>query len=371
MRDVRPALVWPSLLRLPSDAIKIVYLDLNHWIYLAQAARGSPKDKSVAVALEACRCAHSAGAAIFVLSETHYVEMLKIKDPAQRRAIADVMEELTDFATLVSRVVVMEVELSAILDPIANVPSPLAEVTLIGRGVRHSAGLQSGLRIMGPNGDETERIRECVGREKFDQFITGATLPMERSVLRGPTDDEVAELRAYGWNSEAVIRIAENRAVEERAQSARLDAEPIWRRERLHDLVSARELMIEFQKILPRALKERSLVPTDVASDQESARRLVRSMPSTEVSIAIKTTWHRNRDKQWSANDIYDIDALALAVPYCDIVVTEKACHHVLQAYHLGQRMHTALLRNLKELPFMIDQWQPVRRPDFGTRSYT
>ena len=102
-------------------------------------------------------------------------------------------------------------------------------------------------------------------------------------------------------------------------------------------LVSARELMIEFQNILPRALKERGLALTDMASDKESERRLVRSMPSTEVSIAIKTAWHRNRDKQWSANDIYDIDALALAVPYCDIVVTEKACQHVLQASHLGE----------------------------------
>src|SRR5688572_22393889 len=42
--------------------------------------------------------------------------------------------------------------------------------------------------------------------------------------------------------------------------------------------------------------------------------------------MALKTAWHRNRDIPWSANDIYDIDAMALAVPYCDVVVTEKAC---------------------------------------------
>ena len=371
MRENAPVLVWPRLLRLPPGALKIVYLDLNHWIYLAQAASGSPQNKSAVVALEACRAARRAGAATFVLSGTHYAEMLKIRDPAQRRAIADVMEELTDFATLVSRVVIMDVELSSVLDPIAKLPSPLAEVPLIGRGVRHSAGLQSGLKTMGPNGDETERVRERLGRETFDRFIAGATLGMERSVLRGPTDDEVAETRAYGWNPDAVIQIAENRAAEERAQTTRLDAETRWRRGRLHDLVSARELMIEFQNILPRALKERGLALTDVASDKESARRLVRSMPSTEVSIAIKTAWHRNRDKQWSANDIYDIDALALAVPYCDIVVTEKACHHVLQASHLGERMHTALLRSLDELPSAIDQWRPMRRPIIGADDST
>jgi hypothetical protein len=363
MRDEAPALVWPRLLGLPSDGVKIVYLDLNHWIYLAQAASGHPRSRYAANALDACRGARCAGTAVFVLSGTHYAEMLKINNPAQRRALADLMEELTDFAALVSRIVVMEVELSSMLDPFAKLASPLSPVPLIGRGVRHTAGLQRGLKLMGPSGDETDRIRERIGEEAFIDPVADANLLMERSVLRGPTDDQVPELRAFGWNPEAVTEIAEKRAAEERAQSMRLDAESRWRRGRLHDLVSARELMIEFQNILPRALAERGLALSDVASDVNVARRFVRAMPSTEVSITLKAAWHRNRDKQWSANDIYDIDAMALAVPYCDIVVTEKACHHVLEASRLGHRMHTALLRSLEDLPAVFERWQPKRPP--------
>lgn len=86
-------------------------------------------------------------------------------------------------------------------------------------------------------------------------------------------------------------------------------------------------------------------------------------MPSTEVSIALKTGWHRNRDKQWSAHDIYDIDAMSPAVPYCDIVVTDKACHDAPQRARLGQRMQTALLWDLEELPRTIDQWKARRAP--------
>jgi hypothetical protein len=82
-------------------------------------------------------------------------------------------------------------------------------------------------------------------------------------------------------------------------------------------------------------------------------------MPSTEVSIEIKTAWHRNPSKQWTPNDIYDIDALALAVPYCDIVGTEKACHHLLNASRLGERMRTNILRRLDDLPRAIEQWIP------------
>jgi hypothetical protein len=85
-------------------------------------------------------------------------------------------------------------------------------------------------------------------------------------------------------------------------------------------------------------------------------------MPSTDVAIELKTAWHRNRDKHWTANDIHDIDAMSLAVPYCDIVVTEKACHNELAAAHVGKRMSTMLLRSLEDLPSTLAHWK-LKRP--------
>jgi hypothetical protein len=360
MRDVPPSLIWPQLLQLPSHETSVVYFDLNHWIYLAQEVCG--RSSSVSAALEACRAAKACGTAVFVLSASHYAEMLKIKDPEQRRAIADVMEDLTDFGTLVSRVVVMELELAAVLDQFAQSGSWFRPVPLIGRGVRHAFGLQSGLRIMGPSGDESERVRERMGVAAFEEFVAKANLMLERGVLRGPADDGVDRMRTLGWNPEAALKVAENRAAEERNQMQRLDADGgRWRRGRLRDVVAARELFIEFQTILPRALADRHLSLQNVMSDPRSANAFVRAMPSTEVSIQVKTAWHRNRDKPWTANDIYDIDAMALAVPYCDIVVTEKACRHALTAGGLDRRMHTAILRDLRDLPATLQQWKPTR----------
>jgi hypothetical protein len=363
MSDDAPTLVWPPLLVLPSDAVKVVYLDLNHWISLAQASTGHPNGIPFVDTLKACRTAKSAGGAVFVLSAIHYMEMNKIKDPSQRQAIADVMEELTGFASLLDRVVVMSLELDAIFDPFAKLPSALPTISLLGRGVRHSFGRASGVRIMGPNGDATEEVRGRIGAKAFDDFVARAELLLDRSVLRGPADDEVQHLRALGWNPEATILRGEKRAAQERQLTAILDGDPAARRGNLRDVVAARELCIEFDDILPRGLAPRQLALRDVIPDPETGRRFVRAMPSTEVSIELKTAWHRNRDKGWTANDIYDIDAMALAVPYCDVVVTEKACHHALTAARLGERMHTALLRNLKELPSVLEHWKSRRRP--------
>jgi hypothetical protein len=78
------------------------------------------------------------------------------------------------------------------------------------------------------------------------------------------------------------------------------------------------------EPVIPYCLENDRMRTAFACINPEAAMVFVRSMTSTEVSIEIKTAWHGNRNKQWTANDIYDIDASSLAVPYCDIVVTEK-----------------------------------------------
>jgi hypothetical protein len=217
---------------------------------------------------------------------------------------------------------------------------------------------------MGPSGDETESFRQRYGAEAFDAFMADETLNMERSILRGPVDgDDENALRALGYIPERPAAVAESRAEQEQEFKKILDADPKSRRGHLHDIVSARELIIEFQNIRPRALEERGLVLTDVMWDPESGRRLVQSMPSTDVSIALKTAWHRNGQRAWAVNDIYDIDALALATPYCDVVVTEKACHHILSTAKMAERMNTSLLHRLAELPAVLQDRMSKRLP--------
>src|ERR1039457_2628888 len=97
MKTPPPPLIWPTLLELPAPDLLVVYLDLNHWIGLGQARMGRPKGKSFVDVLQTCRAARASGKVAFVLSGTIYAETQKIKDPAQRLCLAEVMEELTSF----------------------------------------------------------------------------------------------------------------------------------------------------------------------------------------------------------------------------------------------------------------------------------
>jgi hypothetical protein len=62
----------------------------------------------------------------------------------------------------------------------------------------------------------------------------------------------------------------------------------------------------------------------------EDARRFSDGMPSTRVAVSLKTHFHKNKQHNWNTHDMHDIDALAVAMPYCDAVFTDNAVWNAL-----------------------------------------
>jgi hypothetical protein len=343
--DAAP-LVWPRALLQPPRPPRLVYLDLNHWIPLAQAATGHAQGAGYREALDACRTAKATGAALFPLSATHYIEMYNIKDPRQRRDIAAVMEELSGFATLVSRSVVMVAEVRAVLDAVVGREASTDTVDLLGFGWGPAFGKRGGLRMRDADGrDVTHQLSAAL-----TAALAKADLQLERAFLAGPPDEELPALLEQGYDALAAIKVAQQRAQREEELRVKLDADPRWRRGRLRDVVAARELRHELFDIVEAALRRRGLAWGDVLGDRESLRRFMGAMPSTDVAIALKIKRHRDATLGWIANDINDIDALSLAVPYCDLVVTEKFAHHLLTTSRVAERMNTVVMRSMSEL---------------------
>ena len=88
--------VWPEYLIRPSD-VRLVYLDLNHWVSLAKAAVGHRDGLEYVSALASLREAKVSGDYDFPLSLTHIMELAANKQHRQRRDVAGVMEELSGF----------------------------------------------------------------------------------------------------------------------------------------------------------------------------------------------------------------------------------------------------------------------------------
>ena len=107
--------------------------------------------------------------------------------------------------------------------------------------------------------------------------MTAGLLEFERGPLRGPRDEaELQKLRNLGYDPHRALQGAKSRAEEEQAQRLRLDGGGPWRRERLPDVVSARELWIEFQNMAPIAFQERGVRLEDIVTSPQAGVAFIR-----------------------------------------------------------------------------------------------
>jgi hypothetical protein len=329
-----------------------VYLDLNHYILLARTAVGTKAPAGYTQLLEACRTAHDNDRAVFPLSGTHYIEMSRIADPRQRRDVAEVMEQLSDYTVLLGRSTLAELEIDAALDTFLGLSSSEPRCPLLGRSCGWAFGFKGGLIVTNAEGnDVTSQARAQIGDERFDDM----NRQREWAFLAGPEDADLPALRARGYAPETTFEVAERRAEEQRKQAERLDEDPNWRQGRLRDLVSAKEVTQEVIDILTRVLLRRSMSMGAILTgtkveNRDRIRAFSDGMPSCRVAISLKTAYHRDAHHRWTANDIHDIDALAVALPYCDAVFTDKAARNAVAAAKELRPFDTFLPRRPPEL---------------------
>jgi hypothetical protein len=346
------AYAWPPALLAAPVGKPLVYLDMNHWIYLARAATGHAGGERYQEALDALRGA--AGRLVIPLASVHYMEMEGNRNAAQRLDVAGVMEELSGFACVMPRSDILTVEIDAALAQLLGTPRRFREAQLLGWGVLQAWGMRGGLTVHSPEeGDITARARQSWpgGPTAFDAWSRGADLELTRSVLRGPTDKDVEDMRSRGWDPSVARRIAEDRARSEQELATQLDAKPQLRREQLRDAVSSRYLAIELIDVLVEALHAQGLTLDELVTDDiDTARRFTDSMPSGDTWISLLTAAHRNPEARWWPNDIFDFDALSVAIPYCDVVVTDRHACTLANAARLPARLGTTIIATLDEL---------------------
>lgn len=350
---------WAQTLRVPIRPPKLVYLDLNHWIELAKTLSGHPDGRSHAPALAACTDAAAQGRAVFPISDSIYGEISKIRQYRRRRDLRLVIEEVSRFKVVTSRSVISVHEVEALLDRLVGPnPHPINSMDYLDWGVARAFGMAGGFQVKSATGDDiTDEVRSKhpAGPEAFDLRLAQAELELNRKTIEGPRLDEEPELRESGWNPRAALEVSERRAAQEVEQVSRFDDDPRWRRGRIRDVVAAREVLIEINETLQRGLSERGVKAEEVFTRVEETRGAFDSMPSFDVAVTLKTELHRDPQHRWTTNDVHDIDALGSTVPYCDIVVTDKAMASHVNHAGLAERLDAVVISPLADLPAHLE----------------
>jgi hypothetical protein len=346
----------PATLVLPERPPRLVYLDLNHWIALAKAEARRPDGDPFREVLDACADAVDRRAAVFPLADAIYFEVSRIASSRQRRHLAGVMERISRFVVVTSRDVVADHEVEALLDRLVGPSSePVNAMAYLDWGIGRAFGMVGGFRIRDATTDEdvTDKAAAThpLGEQAFRAALADAELRLNRKVIEGPSSpEEEADLRERGWNPYAAHDVAQRRLQQELDQAAVLDAEPEWRRGRLRDVVAAREVIIELMAKFERGLVARGSNTKTLFAEDDATRAEFDAMPSYDVAVTMKTEYHRDPSHRWRVNDIHDIDALASTLPYCDIVVTDKAVTAHARSTGLADRLGTTVLSRVQDL---------------------
>ena len=349
--------LWPTTLRLPARPPTLIYLDLNHWIELSKAHSGHQDGKKHRCVLHACLKAVRDGQAVFPLSEYIYAEIAKITSYRQRRDLREVIEQVCGYMVVTSLTDVATLEVEAVLDPMVGPnPAPLTTMNYLDWGVSRAFGKSGDIRIESASGDDvTEEIRRTYPRgvEAFDTVLWNAQLELNRKAIEGPSPQEEPGLRALGWGPEAIVQAYERAASEELDQVRRFDSSPKWRRGRTRDVITAREAIVEIGEIFAKGFASRrpGAIAAFFAGNRDDLRAIHSAMPSLDVAVTMKTSLHRDPNHRWTNSDIYDIKALALTIPYCDVVVTDRSMRSHVTRHKLSERYDTVVTAQLAELP--------------------
>ena len=81
---------------------------------------------------------------------------------------------------------------------------------------------------------------------------------------------------------------------------------------------------------------------------------VLESVPTLDVLVTLETERDENLPRKPHENDLADLAALSVAIPYCDIVVTEKHWANVAKRNKLNRKYDTCILTDVRELETVL-----------------
>jgi hypothetical protein len=323
--------------------VQRVYLDQNKWIDLAKAQAGRKEKAHLVEVLHAAQAAVRAGDASFPLSAQHYCETLHRGNRESREHLARTMLGLSQGDAIASAQVVVPYEIEVALIEQLQLPNDLPPaIRIFGKGANHVFNT------------------EMFTYEAPDEY-EGHPLPAELQAAATFFGSEMMEFGVLaGWPSPESTRLALSEHMRLTGKMFACGQQDLrdriaeTGRGRLENAMTATAIA-DIHGPLLAACARLGVDPGRLFADgAEKLGPVVRAIPSRWVEREMRRLRHANPQKQWEGNDLNDVMALSIAVPYCDVVVTERQWVHFVGQAELGQRFDTTVINDLRKLPELL-----------------
>ncbi len=328
-----------STRRLPSDKAeypKLLCLDQNKWIDLARAHYGREDGAPFKDALGAVRKGVASGKLVVPVTGANIDEATEHFDEGRRERLARFMVDLSENQCLVNHQIVLRWELrQAVLSLFVKRAAPLVRGSLLQPGM---FAAQMG---------------------KVPSFETGNP-ELDALLSDAMHDPEIAVTSIVGAIDRATIQ--ELRENEERTAAViegirRVDAH-LSREERRQ---------LEMRNLLTKGTTATKLnaVLDDLGVDAAAFRfwlsegtrfkDFTDAIPTIDVPTTLMLQRDRNPGHRTHPNDGKDFAFLKVAIPYANVVVTERSWGHFAAASGVADRYDTIVERDATRLPHLLE----------------
>lgn len=306
----------------------LVYLDQFAWVALARARLRRKVPSHLRNVRRQLLLAASEGRAIFPLSLVHYLETWKQSDGRRRGELASEMALLSGFAALAPGRSIWPVEVEHALNRCFGKPSEPRPLHVLGRGAAFAFGypdIQPDISSLTPRQQfrgEWAILASLEGnyaketRERIEQGRRFAEVETARSV------------RLKGWRS----------APREKEQRFRVQTLSDFHRDVITALIANDVAISELELLGPDGLE-----------------RLVGDIPTLWVLTELRRIRYANPSQGFTETDLNDLRALAVALSYCQVVVTDKAWVDAVKRTGVNGRFGSLVTHNLSDVVGFLD----------------
>jgi hypothetical protein len=336
----------PTISRVNDQKRRTVYLDINHWYALGRADTGDPDKPEHAAILSKLQGEVEAGRMVIPLSSVTYTELTENPRDQLREPAARVMLRLSRLVTIAPREKIVDEELAQEFNRRFGRPAFPVKVPKIGYGVGFAFGTPGRLKATGYTDAERDRIEAQMGKTIADLELE-ANARFEYWMLATPRSlrDTIPGFEPVLTREAAATELAEIQVMVDNLHSDKEIAT------RPMDAVAARQLVRDIFENFKRALANAGFVTSFPFCNREELTDFLEHLPTQLVATALKYHYVKQAGTEWKINHLRDIEALSVAIPYTDAVVTDADVWDVAtHRAHLDTEFETPIFRSLTEL---------------------
>jgi hypothetical protein len=310
-----------------------VYLDQNKWIDLAKALYRPDAKIADRENAETLKRAVEAGRVRCPISETHIMEVYRVGDREQRLHLASVFAMFSAGWFIASRQARLSHELEAALTTLLPAENgglqphfdPFAQNMLWAFG--EIPYLSS---LMSISSERLDRISSYAG--SIDSLVSYVAFNDE-----GVRRDAIERMTVS--NRELMDRISTRRAL-----TRRESADMRFR------VYSAQLLIESLDKIVAALARIGKTFEDFQALADEKKASILDMVPCWDVERCLAVQVEKQWTRELEGNDVYDIGALTAAIPYCDVVVTEKLWVQLCKVSGVATRYNATVLSSVHDI---------------------